>query len=239
MAGDNPLSPALLAFVGRLAASNTRDWFAAHRGEYERDVRAPLRALTEELDARLAGVAPEIVGDVRRSPLRASRDLRFTRDKTPYKGYAGLWLFHGGAGRSASMHANGGAAGFYLHLEPGASFVAGGIWMPPQPTLVKIRRAITNDLAAFEEAVLGGAFARRFGGLHEGEMLTRLPRGHTAGDPGERWLRHKSFTAQRPLGDAAVAAPDLVDELTTDFAALTPLVRWLNAVVGYRPRTRR
>ena len=150
----NPVTPALFGFLTALAANNRRDWLEAHRAEYERDVRAPLRALAEELDARLAGVAPEIVGDVRRSPLRIGRDLRFAKDKTPYKRYAGLWLFHGGAGRSASMHANGGAAGFYLHLEPGASLVAGGMWMPPAATLTKVRQALATDLAEFERAVL-------------------------------------------------------------------------------------
>jgi uncharacterized protein (TIGR02453 family) len=239
VAGANPLGPALLAFLTRLAAHNTREWFEAHRAEYERDVRAPLRALTEELDARIGTVAPEIVGDVRRSPLRISRDLRFSHDKTPYKRFAGLWLFHAGAGRSASMHANGGAAGFYLHLEPGASFVAGGMWMPPQPTLVKIRRAMSSALPAFEAALSGAPFTTRFRALDQTEMLTRLPRGARPGDPAERWLRHKSFTAQRPLTDAAVVAPDLVDDLTTDFAALTPLVRWLNEVIGYGARERR
>ena len=225
-----------LSFLRALARHNEREWFEANRARHERFVREPMRALVEELDVRLAGIAPEMVGDVRRSPLRARRDTRFTKDKTPYKTFAGCLLFHRDAGRSAAMRENGGAAGFYFQLEPGGSLVAGGLWAPPRPALQKVRSAIAEDQEGLERA-LGGAFAQRFGTLYAGsdQMLTRRPRGVAPGHPAEHWLRHLSFVGERALADAVVTSGALADELAADLAALTPLVRWLNQVLGYRP----
>ena len=233
--------PATLRFFRGLARDNTKEWFEAHRATYESEVKEPLRALVEDLDVRLADIAPEIVGDTRRSPLRARRDTRFTSDKSPYKTFAGCLLYHRGAGRSAAMRDNGGAAGFYFHLEPGASLSAGGLWAPPRPTLYKVRDAIVGDTRGFERVVGDDAFVQRFGRLYDGndQMLKRLPRGYSPGHPAERWLRYLSFIGERPLSDAEVTSPELPDVLAADFAALTPLVRWLNRVLGYRAAERR
>ena len=228
---------ASLALLRALARHNERAWFEANRPRYDALLRAPLRALVEELDVRLATIAPEIVGDVRRSPLRAQRDTRFTHDKAPYKRHAGCVLYHRAAGRSAAMRENGGAAGFYFQLEPGASLVAGGMWAPPRPTLNQVRAAIVADQPGFERAVGHPAFVKRFGALYaaDDQMLARRPRGVAPGHPAEHWLRHLSFIGERPLTDEEVTSPTLVDTLSADLAALTPLVRWLNAVVGYAP----
>jgi len=229
--------PAALELLRELARNNTKEWFEAHRAAYDAELRDPLRALVEELDVRLAGIAPEIVGDSRRSPLRARRDTRFTNDKTPYKTFVGCMLYHRAAGRSASMRENGGAAGFYFQLQPGASLIAGGMWAPPCPTLHKIRDAIAADARGFERALRAGNVEERFGGLYAGDdqMLKRLPRGYAAGHAAERWLRHLSFIGERALTDAEATSPALCDTLAEDLAALTPLVRWLNGVLGYLP----
>jgi uncharacterized protein (TIGR02453 family) len=236
-----PFTSAALAFFRQLARHNSREWFEAHRAAYEREVRDPMRDLVEELDVRLAGIAPEFVGDPRRSPLRIYRDVRFSKDKAPYKTFAGCLLYHRGAGRSAAMRDGGGAAGFYFQLEPGGALVAGGLWVPPRPTLSKVRDAIAADVRGFERAVSAPEFVARFGRLYDGadQMLTRLPRGYAPGHPAERWLRYKSFIGERPLADREVVRPDLADVLTADVAALAPLVRWLNHAIGYLPATRR
>ncbi|MFL5575952.1 MAG: TIGR02453 family protein, partial [Gemmatimonadaceae bacterium] len=95
-------APASLRFLRGLAANNRKEWFEARRETYEREVRAPLRELVEEMDVRLATVAPEIVGDTKRSLFRIHRDVRFSRDKSPYKTHAACWFFHRAAGRSAA-----------------------------------------------------------------------------------------------------------------------------------------
>ena len=231
-------SPAAFRFLRGLKRHNDRAWFEAHRDEYERELRAPMRELIEEMDVRLAEVAPEIVGNPKSSPFRIHRDIRFSKDKSPYKTHFACWFFHRDAGRTAAPHDNGGAAGFYFHLEPGACISAGGLYRPPRPALAKVRDAIAEDPRGLERS-LRGAFAERFGELTEEFVLTRVPRGYPADHPAAGWLRYTSFTASRKLPDAVVRGPTLADVLTEDFAALTPLVRWLNGTLGFRPASRR
>jgi uncharacterized protein (TIGR02453 family) len=195
-------------------------------------------ALVEELDVRLAVIAPEIVGDPRRSMFRIHRDVRFSKDKSPYKTNAGCWFYHQDAGRGVGQDAEGGA-GYYLHLEPGGCFVAAGIWMPGAAGLARIRSALADDAAGFARIVRSPAFRRRYGRLSEEAMLTRLPRGYTPGHPAEPWLRYKSFTVSRALPVTTVTSPRLAAVLARDFLALRPLVRWLNAALGLPAHARR
>ena len=124
--------------------NNNKEWFEAHRDEYENDVREPMRELIEELDVRFARFAPEIGGDPKRSMFRINRDIRFSKDKSPYKTNAGCWFHHRSATRKVGSEADEGSAGFYFHLQPGESFLGGGVWMPPRPQLNKLRDAIAE-----------------------------------------------------------------------------------------------
>lgn len=224
--------PQGLRFLRQLERNNRRDWFEAHRAEYEEELLEPMRGLVEELDARLARVAPEIVGHPRRSIFRIHRDVRFSRDKSPYKTHIAAWFHHRDTDHRVGEE--GGAAGFYVHVAPGASLVAAGIWMPPRQRLATIRQALVEDQHGFEGIVLAPGFRRRYGGLDEERMLTRLPRGFPADAPAARWLRYQSFTAARALRDAEVTGPRLAQRVADDFERLRPLVRWLNAALGYR-----
>jgi uncharacterized protein (TIGR02453 family) len=231
--------PAALAFLRRLARHNTKEWFERHRAVYETEVREPLRALVEEMDVRLARIAPELVGDPRRSIFRIHRDVRFSADKSPYKTNAACQFYHHDAGRGAGQDAEAAGAGLYFQVADGECFVAGGMWMPARPALEKIREALAEDPDALDEIVRAPTFRRRFRALDREAMLTRLPRGYAEGHPAERWLRFRSFTATRMLTESEVTSPRLAARVERDFAALVPLVRWLNGAIGYRPRTRR
>jgi uncharacterized protein (TIGR02453 family) len=231
--------PAALAFLRRLARNNRRDWFERNRPVYETEVRDPLRSLVEEMDVRLARVAPEIVGDPRRSIFRIHRDVRFSDDKSPYKTNAACQFYHYDAGRGAGQDAEGAGAGLYFQLADGECFVAGGIWMPARPALEKIREGLAADPEGLDEIVRAPVFRRRFKALDREAMLTRLPRGYAEGHPAERWLRYKSFTATRMLTEAQATSARLPALLERDFAVLVPLVRWLNGAIGYRPWERR
>src|SRR5881396_3998692 len=143
-------TPASLAFLRGLARHNNKPWFEAHRESYENDVRAPMRALIEELDVRLARLAPEITGDPKRSMFRINRDIRFSKDKSPYKTHAACWFRHRDASHKVGGEAEGGGAGFYVHIAPGGSFVGAGMWMPPRPILNRLRDAIADDRNGFE-----------------------------------------------------------------------------------------
>jgi uncharacterized protein (TIGR02453 family) len=231
-------SPASLHFFSRLARNNRRDWFLPHRPEYEANVLGPLRTLVEELDVRLGTIAPEIVGDPRRSIFRIHRDVRFSRDKSPYKTHAAAWFYHRDAGKGVGQEARGGA-GLYFHFAPAGSFAGGGIWMPPRPALARLREAIAEDPAAFEAIVRERRFRRLFGSLDEEAMLKRLPRGFAPDHPAAPWLRYQSFTAGVGLTRREVLSPSLPRLLVQRFAALVPLVRWLNGALGFRPASDR
>ena len=236
-----PFSPAYFQFFRELAAHNDKPWFEANRPTYQAEVLGPLKLLAEELDVRFARLAPEFVAPPRHALFRIHRDVRFSKDKSPYKTHAALWAFHRDAGRGVGRDAHGGA-GFYFHIEPGASLVAGGFWMPPRPLLGRIRERIVDEQRGFEKLVRAPAFTRRFGALSEddpGVRLTRVPRGFAPDHPAAHWLRFNSFTAHRRLTDAEVLSPRLVDAIMKDYAALLPLVRWLNATLGYPPATAR
>src|SRR5437660_10064819 len=143
-------STATLTFLRGLKRHNDRAWFEAHRSEYEAVVQQPMRHLIEEMDVRLARLAPEIVGDPKRSMFRIYRDIRFSADKSPYKTHASCWLYHRDGSRAVGRDAAGAGAGFYFQIAPGTCFVGGGMWMPPREALHRLRDAIAEDPRRFE-----------------------------------------------------------------------------------------
>lgn len=230
--------PRAFTFLRGLARNNRREWFEAHRADYESDVRAPMLALVDELDAVLGDIAPEFRGDTRRSVFRIHRDVRFSADKSPYKTHVACWLFHQDAGSGVGREAHGGA-GFYVQVEPRASMVGGGIWMPPKPALDRIRQCIADDPETFEAILASRQMRTRFGPLSDEAVLSRVPRGFAADHPAARWLRYKSFTVGRPLQDGDVATRKVLIALRTDIAAMLPFARWLNSAIGLPPRSAR
>jgi uncharacterized protein (TIGR02453 family) len=231
--------PEALRFLRRLKRNNRREWFERHRWAYESEVRDPLRALVEEMDVRLARLAPELTGHPRHSVFRIHRDVRFSTDKTPYKTNAACQFYHHDAGRGAGQDAEGAGAGLYFQLADGQCFVAGGMWMPARPALERIRDRLAEEPEALEGLLQAPAFRRRFGPLDEEEMLKRMPRGYREDHPAARWLRYRSFTATRMMTAREVESPRLPELLARDFAVLIPLVRWLNSALGYKEWERR
>jgi uncharacterized protein (TIGR02453 family) len=237
--GFRGFPPRAVTFLRGLARQNRKEWFEAHRADYDEAIRAPLLALIEEVDVRLATLAPEIVGSPRRSPFRIHRDVRFSRDKRPYKTHVACWFYHRDAGHQVGDGAVHGGAGFYFHWSPTEAFCGGGVWMPPAPALAKLRTALDADHETFTAIVTDRAFRRRFGALDDEAVLTRMPRGFAESHPAAAWLRYKSFTAGQPLTPAQVASPRLVDTLARSYAALVPFVRWLNRAMGFREASER
>lgn len=231
--------PAALTFLRALKRNNNREWFEANRERYERDVKRPLRLLVEEVDVRLATLAPEIVGDPRRSVFRIHRDVRFSNDKSPYKTNAAAWFRHRDAGHSVGTRAVHGGAGFYFHIAPDECLVAGGIWMPPTEALQVLREAIAEDHDTVRAIVTGRAFVRAFGELDPEARLTRVPRGYDADHEAADLLRYRSFTVSAPLPEGEVLSPRLPDLLAKRYALMLPLVRWLNGALGLRAHSRR
>ncbi len=230
---------AAFTFLSGLAAHNEREWFEARREDYEQSLRVPMKALIEEMDARLATFAPEITGTVKGSMFRIHRDIRFSKNKAPYKTNAACWFFHRDSKGAVGKEAVHGGAGMYFHLEPRACFAGGGVWMPPAPVLKRIRASLDVGHEEFESIVTVRKFRTMFGELDTESMLKRMPRGFDPDHPAGDWLRYQSFTAGCTLTQAEVTSAALADRLEEIFRTITPFVRWLNGAMGFRPHTSR
>ena len=224
-------TPSALRFLRGLAAHNEKQWFEAHRCDYEDEVREPMRELIDEMLMRFRDFAPEIGGDPKRCMFRINRDVRFSKDKSPYKTHAACWFHHRGASRRVGSEGDQGSAGFYFHLEPGGkSMLAAGVWMPPRPQLNRLRDAIAEKPERFER--MARAIPKRFGGIHDYSMLKRMPRGYPETHPAAKWLRYQSFTSGRTLADSNVTSKKLPSLLVREYELLLPLVRWVNGALG-------
>jgi uncharacterized protein (TIGR02453 family) len=223
-----------LTFLRGLKRNNRRDWFESNKDSYVHDVQEVMRGFVREMDTRFGRFAPEIIGDAKKSVFRIHRDVRFSKDKSPYKTNVGCWFFHRAAGKKVGQDASEGGAGFYFHLEPGASFIGAGIWMPPRPSLNRLRDAIVADTRTFRAIIDDTALKRRYGGLNAENRLTRVPRGYAADHPAGDLLRHVSYIVGRSVTDAEVLHVKVADRVEKDFTVALPLVRWLNDALGYR-----
>ena len=154
---------------------------------------------------------------------RIHRDVRFSRDKRPYKEHAACQFRHR-LGRD--VH----APGFYVHLAPGEVFFGGGMWMPEADALLRIRTHIVAKPAAWKKVVTDKAFVAAFGGV-EGEGLTRPPKGFDPAHPFIEDLKRKSFVATRISSERTACEPAFVNEVVEGFRALTPLMRFLCAAL--------
>ncbi len=224
----NPhFTPAVVKFLRDLKANNTRDWFNAHKDRFFDEVRTPAQNFIVDFGAGLQDISPHFRADPRPvggSLFRIYRDVRFAKDKSPYKTHAGLHFRHE-AGKSAYT------PGFYLHLEPGASFVGVGLWHPDNSTLKLIRDAIVADPAAWRKAVGQKSFTRHF--TVTGDRLKRPPRGYDPEHPLVEILKLKDFTALAPLTQKQVTGPDFVNEFADLCRAGSPLVRFLCEVLRH------
>src|SRR5919198_4046037 len=146
--GKKWFSPAVFSFLRELQDNNTREWFAENKSRYQEDVQEPALEFISDFDPLLRRISPDFRADARPvggSLFRIHRDVRFSKDKTPYKTHVGIHFRH----RSASdAH----APGFYLHLEPGGVFAAAGIWHPDGPSQKLIRTRIGDDARGWKRA---------------------------------------------------------------------------------------
>jgi len=214
-------------FLRALKRHNTREWFQAHRADYEAHVRGPMTALVERMGPELARFAPELVASPRLSLYRVHRDTRFSPDKTPFKTHAAA-IF---PCRGLPKHSG---AGLYVEVAPERVLIAGGTYAPEPPDLHAIREHIARDFRRFRSIVESPVFRRAFGAL-EGDRLQRTPRGYPADHPAAEYLKLKQFLAWREYPAAFAANPRFFRELVGRFRQMAPLVRFLNEPLS--PRT--
>lgn len=213
-----------MRFLRGLARHNEREWFHAHKQDYEDHVRAPFQGLLLDLQPALSNISlhfradPKIVGG---SLFRIQRDTRFSGNKAPYKPWQGARLFHA-RGRQVE------APSFYLHLQPGACFVGAGLWHPQPVTQRKLRQFIFDNPGSWKLAAHAPAFRRRYD-LESGDMLVRPPRGFPPEFEFIDDLRRRNFVATRAIDDAVMTGPRLRQVLGADLTALAPFVDYLCA----------
>ncbi len=211
--------PEGIGFLRKLKKNNRRDWFNGHKTEYEEYVKFPMETLIASLAAPLQKLLPGIVVHPKKSMFRIYRDTRFSANKSPYKTHAAA-IFHlkGHWQESAS---------FYLHIEPGRTFLAGGIYMPDGAQLKKIRTAIARNPKKFLGVVRSKAFTSTFGSI-EGERLSRAPMGYSPDHPMIEWLKFKQFIVVAEWPEGAAGKSGFVRRAATLYGKMLPFVNFLN-----------
>ncbi|MXV89234.1 MAG: DUF2461 domain-containing protein [Acidimicrobiia bacterium] len=219
-------TPDLLEFLLDLRANNDREWFAENKGRYERHVKEPLLAFIEDFEPYLHSISEHFVADARAnggSMFRIYRDVRFSKDKSPYKTQAAVQFRHE-AGRS--VH----APGFYLHLEPDVVFAGVGLWRPDSAALARIRERIVDDPVAWQAAAGDPGFVEEFD--LEGESLKRPPKGFDPEHPLIEDLKRKDHVGTCMFDEDEATAPGFIDVFADACRTSSPYMEFLTAAVG-------
>jgi uncharacterized protein (TIGR02453 family) len=211
--------PELFSFLVELKENNTKEWFQTNKDRYRSDVQEPLIGFISAFAEPLHAISSNFVADPRPSGgsmFRIYRDVRFSRDKSPYKVHAAAQFRHR---EGRDVH----APGFYLHLEPGRVFMGAGLWHPDGPTLTAIRSAIVDDpnrwLEVSGDLELGG------------ESLKRGPRGIDPDHPLIEDLKRKDFVSFTSTSQEAVLEPGFLDAFVDNCRAVSPFMGYLTEAV--------
>lgn len=217
-----------VSFLRDLAANNNREWFAAHKAEYETAVLEPAKAFVRAMGERLRRLSPGIKAEPRTdgSLFRLYRDTRFSLDKSPYKTNLGIYFWEGPGPRL-------GCSGYYFHLEPPTLMLGAGLYIIPRPLLERYRRAVADPEYGAELAAIVKKITARPHFTLGGEHYKRVPAGYAAGPETARLLRHAGLYAgtEAPI-PAELHSPALIDYCWKRFKPMEPLQRWLTAMIG-------
>lgn len=215
------LSQKNLAFIQELAENNNRDWFNANKADYEVN-REQVIAFAEALLARMNEHDVLETPSGKKSLFRIYRDVRFSKDKSPYKTH---WS---GSFKRASKFRRG---GYYFHIEPGnQSFIAGGFWAPNKEDLARIREEIALASDELREIIQNKEFVDAFGSL-QGEQLKSAPKGYEKDHPAIDLLRYKQFIVVKPFSDEEVLRPDFVEQVNGIFQKMRPFFDYMSDVL--------
>lgn len=216
------LQTATIKFLKDLKKNNNKPWFDANRKQYDTAKKDFELFIQSVIDKHLK--KDTTLKDVKAKDcmFRINRDIRFSKDKSPYKTNFGASINRGG---KKSLF-----AGYYFHLEPGESFVGGGIWMPMPPELKKVRQEIDYNLDEFTKIISSKKFKSVYGDLYKGEdaSLVKVPQGFEKDNPAADYLKLKSFLAMKSLKEADLISKDLIKNVTEAFEALQPLLIFIN-----------
>ena len=218
------IHPKTFTFLKELKKNNNKPWFETHREEYE-SAKEDFNILIGQLIKHIGIFDIPIRNLTTRECLfRINRDVRFSKDKSPYKNNMAAYFNKGG------KKSNG--AGYYFHLEPGKSFAAGGIWMPLPADLAKIRQEIDYNFKDWKKITDNIVFKKNFrDGVDSTTVLQRPPKGYTDDNPAMHFLKMKSFIISKPFTDAEIKSSTYITELAKIFRAMKPMIDFINAAV--------
>lgn len=211
-----------LSFLKNLKKNNHREWFEKNRAAYQ-SAKEDMSDLVQEVIATFGKKDPGIAMLTAKDCLfRINRDVRFSKNKDPYKTNIGASIVSGG--KKSPM------AGYYIHIEPGKCFIGGGRYMAEADEIKKIRQEIDYNWDTFKKIISNKKFRDCYGELERGEgiSLSREPRGYEKDNPAIEYLKLKSWIATSPLSDEDVTSKDLVKKITAAFETLQPLIYFLN-----------
>lgn len=216
------ISNTILHFLKELARNNNKVWYQKNKDMYvqaKQEFELVTGLLINEIgkfDKNLSGLLPKDC------IFRIFRDVRFSNDKTPYKTNFGAYMSKGGR--------KGGLAGYYLHVEPGSCFLAGGIYMPPSPVLRAIRNEIYHNIDEFLE-ILGEKKFRQYFGQIWGEKLTAPPRGFSKNFPEIELLKYKHYNVVHEINEQQITGKDFIGYAVEVYREMLPFNRFLNQAV--------
>lgn len=216
------ISKPTLQFLKELKKNNDRDWFNNHKSRYEK-AKQEFEQFIDELIQSIAAFDPSIAHQtVKNCVFRIYRDVRFSKDKSPYKTNFGAHIT--AAAKKSEIHSR---AGYYIHLEPGESMLAGGAYLPKGDWLNAIRKEIDENASELKKILNSKTFRKYFGEI-EGEKLKTSPRDYPADHPEIELLRYKSFLAVHRPDDDQVLSGDFLQHCVRVFEALFPFDQFLN-----------
>lgn len=215
----------VFAFLSDLSQNNNREWFTRNKERYQESLDQ-FRELTEGLIAGISTFDPSLDGiDARKAIFRIYKDVRFSKDKLPYKTHFGCWMTKGG--RKSTD------AGYYFHLEPGKSFAAAGVWMPPAEQLKLIRQEIMYNPETYLKLINDPLLHKKYERGGKEDMLKRGPAGFPQDFPHIDELKYKHYIFSRPKKNSDLTGSKAATILTDDFHGLYPLVSYLNQAMSF------
>ncbi|RYZ51568.1 MAG: DUF2461 domain-containing protein [Chitinophagaceae bacterium] len=220
------LEPQTLRFLTALKKNNNKPWFDANRAQYEA-ARIDFSNFIQLVIDGLQKSDTTITGLTARDCLfRINRDIRFSKDKTPYKANFGASIKRGGR--------KSGFAGYYFHLEPGQTFAGGGLWMPEAPALKAVRQEIDYNWDEFRDILEEKSFQKIYGDLYKSTevSLSTMPKGYEKDHPAATYLRLKSFIAEVRISDEELTRGSLHKKTLAAFEAIQPLLNFINRTMG-------
>jgi uncharacterized protein (TIGR02453 family) len=218
-------TPDALKFLRGLARNNDREWFEARRDVFEHSLKAPMLALVEEINTAMEGFAPEHIRPPHKIMMRIYRDIRFSKNKQPYKTHLSAWWSRRGMEKTSG-------GGFYLQISPKEIMVAVGVYMPEREQLLTIRRWMSEHHDEYRANVnkLLRMKSANFSGI-DAQALTRMPKGFAPDDPADDLLRAKNWGVHATLPAEAALEPSLAKEIVRRMRASAPLVDMLNGAI--------